>query len=278
MILALGPALAGVVVTVDGVGGPVTQSQRLMLQSTLDRVGVFYTSSLGVRLPDPLPMHVVVYLDREAFEGHRSRAGAPGWSEGWFRTTAAGPEAVPWGGDGMRAIFLHEASHHLLAHAGRSPRWLNEGLAQVMETARVSGNALTVTTPPRYGQILAQVGRPTVDAILTNPSTWTDLPADQAGPLYVQGWALTALLLGSAEGQATVRAVLAGDGSPASTRAAIESTYPGGMTALETRYARWRPDASFVLPTPIQAKPAANDALWIRCADGRLVARSVGCR
>lgn len=282
MILALlGLALAGVELTVEGVGGPVTQSQRLMLQSTLQRVSGFYRSSLGVRLPSDLPMRVVVYHDRTAFEDHRTRSGAPLWADGWFRLSRTGPETVLWAGDQMRPIFLHEASHYLTSHSGPTPRWLNEGLAQVLETATVRGNALTVRTPPHHAQILASVGRPTVVSLITHPGAWNELPSDQAGPLYIQGWALTALLLSNAKGQETIRAILAAWRTApgnASTRSAIEQTYPGGLDGLEAAFARWRPDASFILPSPIQVQPTSTrDTPFVKCDDGRLVNRKIGC-
>lgn len=280
LIALLCSALAGVELTVEGVGGPVTQSQRLMLQSTLQRVSAFYEHGLGVGLPTEIPMTVTVYQDRTAFEAHRRSSGAPGWAEGWFTRRRGAPETVLWAGDRMRPTFLHEASHYLLSHNRASPRWLNEGLAQVLETGVVRGNALTVSTPPRYAQVLDQVGRRSVEALITHPGSWSELPSDQAGPLYVQGWALTAMLLSSADGQATLRAILAAwrtSPGKASTRSAIEATYPGGLSGLEDAFARWRPGAGFVLPSPIPVQRSEGDALWVRCGDGRLVNRSIGC-
>lgn len=286
MIAALlATALGGSVeLTIDSVGKPVTQNQRLMLQSTLQRTSDFYGAVLDIRTPATLPMKVTVFSDKAAFEEMKRAKGAPSWSEGFFRRTPAGPEAYLWSGSagGMRPIFLHEASHYLLSYGGFAPRWLNEGLAQVMETANVRGNALSVTPTERHRRILASVGRPSADDIISAGGGWNELPADQVGPLYIAAWALTAVLLSTPDGQKTTAAILAAHrGSPrASTvKKAIEDTYPGGLAGLERAFDAWasRPPRSLMLHAPIKPRAAPADALWIRCEDGRLVNRTVGC-
>lgn len=283
--LLLSIALAGdVELTIDSVGKPVTQNQRVMLQSTLQRTSDFYGAVLGIRAPDPLPMKVTVYSEKSAFEEIKKAKGAPPWSEGFFRIVAGRPEAFLWSGSagGMRPIFLHEASHYLLSYGGFAPRWLNEGLAQVMETANVRGNALSVTPTDRHRRILAQLGRPSAEQIVGAGGSWNELPAEQVGPLYIAAWALTAVLLSTPDGQQTTAAILAAhrrSPNAATVKTAIEDTYPGGMAGLERAFDTWasRPPRSLMLHAPIQARPAASDALWLRCKDGRLVSRTVGC-
>lgn len=287
IVLALLTALAGSVeLSVEGVGGPVTQTQRLLLQSTLQRVADFYDAALGVRGPAVRAIHVEVHHDRARFEQRRRAAGLPDWSDGWFGLRDGRPEAVLWGGGAaskMRRIFLHEASHHLLSASGRTPRWLDEGLAQVIERAHVRGNLLTVAPSAVHVQMLAAHGRPTVEAIVTHRGSWLELPAEKVGPLYSSAWALTAMLLSTPDGQATLRAILAEHRrtpGPAAALRAIDATWPGGLPALEAAFSRWadRPPRTLTLPSPIRPAPARSDALWIKCKDGRLVNRRVGCR
>ncbi len=275
-------ALAGVELSVDCVGGTIGSSERMMLQSTLGSVASFYRSALGMPLPTTIPLHLTVYEDRAAFEEHRRRSGSPSWSTGWFRTTPGQPpEAVLWGGPFMHKTLLHEASHYLVNRSGRPlPPWLNEGLAQVMETAAVRGNLLTVSPPPRY-RALVQGLVPSIDTVLDHPGRWIELPEEEVVPLYAQAWMLTALLLSSTEGQRTVAAIVdryRTDPSPRSVRAAIDATFPGGLRGLQSRYQRWVPRDSLPLPTPIQPyRTAPRSSRWVRCPNGALARSAEHC-
>jgi hypothetical protein len=286
MWAVLAIALAGrVELTIEGVGGPVTQSQRLMLQATLQRTSNWYDTALDVPTPHPLPMHITVYTDEDAFTAIKREKGAPMWAAGFFHRRGRQAEAHLFAASNerMQATFLHEASHYLLAFGGRSPKWLNEGLAEVLESATVRGNTLTVTPTRHQLYGLSRVDKPTVRAIVEGNSAWNDLPGDEVGPLYASAWGLTAMLVESPQGQKTIKAMLSAYRRQPTNDAvvgAIESTWPGGMDGLQRDFERWiaRPSKTVILNAPIRNQPSAPDALWIRCDDGRLVSRSLGCR
>ncbi|MCA9578243.1 MAG: AgmX/PglI C-terminal domain-containing protein [Polyangiales bacterium] len=119
----------------------------------------------------------------------------------WQRTTAY-----------TRALFRHELSHRLSARCTpQAPAWLEEGLAEVLSTAVVSGGTLRVGVPPyvfhgngrrvRVGDIVPYHVPPSrlldLDALLalTSETIWVPGNTDQTAAHYASAWALVALLV-----------------------------------------------------------------------------------
>lgn len=277
---------ARIQLTVVGVGLDVTQTTRARLESALSKTHAFYESGLGVRYPDRVPLQLTVYDERAAFDVAREAAGLPAWAGGWFSTGSGRPEAHVWDHDDpvkMQEVFLHEASHWLMRYAGRTPTWLEEGLAQCFGHASVRGNLLTIETPSRFLEVLATEGAPSVRDLITAPNRWTELPSDQVGPLYVQGWALTAFLLSRPEGQDALAAVIASHRvSPTGARdlEALDGAWKGGVDGLQRDLERWLSARPRAVPIPryqrVNAAPV-SDGMWVTCGNGRLVSASIGC-
>jgi hypothetical protein len=285
-----GPAITAarserVALTFTARGLDVTQTTRARLEHVLSRTHGFYEHGLGVSYPEQVPLHVTVYGDRADYDAARTTAGAPSWAGGWFTVRAGKPEAHVWdhgSTDAMVGVFLHEAAHWLLRYAGRPPRWLDEGLAQCFGHASVRGNLLTVEPPEHFLAVLKDAGPPSVSAIVGSTSGWEELPADRVGPLYVQGWALTAFLLSSEAGQRTLAEIVARtrrDGSASQAVAAVDDTWRGGMDGLQRDLERWLSNPPAAVPIPrYQRTPApASDGMWTNCGDGRLVSAAIGC-
>ncbi len=288
LLLSLPVQAAELTVQVESVGATVPQTTRSRLRQTLGRVLGFYEHTLGIRYPSEMTIRVTVYGDEAAFREVARARGLPDWSDGFFGASKdengrMRPEAALYGDDlaEMHGVFLHEGAHWLLGVGGRAPRWMNEGLAQAFEHSRMSGNVLTVHPPDRFVEILARSDAPSVEGIVLNPSSWNDLPANQAGVLYIHGWALTAFLLSSDAGHDTLAAIHAAyreKGTKQSGLDAIDATYRGGVAGLQGDLERWvaNPPSSVVIPRR-RVQEQSSDSLWTTCPDGRLVSRSIGC-
>jgi len=270
---------------IQAVDTTVTQTTRSRLSQRLGRVQDFYAHGLGIPYPPSLVIDVTLYGDRDIYRQVAKKSGLPPWANGFFRAgPGIAPQAALWAQDDREAmigVFLHEGSHFLFRYAGRTPRWLNEGLAQCFEHSRISGNVLTVHPPPYYLDFLRREGHIEVEAIVLDPTQWNDLPSGKVGPLYIRGWALTAFLLSSKGGQQTLAAILRSykvEGTRQSGLDAIEATYRGGRAGLERDLQRWvaNPPASVVVPRSVAVEEEV-DGMWRTCPDGKLVSAKVGC-
>jgi hypothetical protein len=123
------------------------------------------------------------------------RAVAPPRSVGFYTSTDVGFDqwsSVVFSSDARLAgmeIFRHELTHRLVAHhLPAAPIWLNEGLAEVLSTARVEGNRVTYGDPPTaYQNAWTVLDLPSSSEVraLTNEEF-----RDRATQAYVGSWAL----------------------------------------------------------------------------------------
>lgn len=240
-------------------------------------------SWLGVVLPPVLPIQVDLVASEAAYRAREAEAGAKGGhTVGFF--LPARSLAVVWRGQGdleMRRTLVHEISHYLLVAGGLGgvPLYLQEGLAELFETATLDGNAVwLVPDPATVGWVQ---GRPLAASALIGRSK-ADWDAAANTPWgraeYPYGWALCSFLLSTDPGRHTLSDLLA---STAVSRdpgadglAAVERTYPGGAVALDRDWRAW-----IASPRRIQLPVSAGGgqaAGWVKCSDGRLIRPDAG--
>ena len=155
---------------------------------------------------------------------------AAGKLEGFAGTDALGqPFLVANPDDGLDAqqAAQHELAHLVIgAHAGALPRWLSEGLAMWLQSARLEGGTAVIGERPHAPLFTgAPAGIPGSD--LHRTLIW-DLGGklDRAGRVaahYRNAWAIVALL--SAERPEVLRALIA-DGNPRDPEAAFAARVP----------------------------------------------------
>jgi hypothetical protein len=145
--------------------------------------------------------------------------------------------------DATRRLARHEASHALLAGVyGPTPVWLNEGLAEVLSMLAVAGQTRSLDVHERHArnlQVTFRAWRPgALQTLLAmQPADWGRYEAIDT---YAPSWALVYDLLSDAAGRTTLQAVLEAQlASPCSVLdsvSLIDTTFPGGVRALEQRW------------------------------------------
>lgn len=252
----------------------------VQVRTVLTRIHAWNAEVLGLSFPTPVPLHVRLIADRSTYNARS--AALLRRSESTLGFFVAGKGGYVWRNPDeqqMLGTLVHEAQHYLLSEGGaRAPYWLSEGIAEVFERFRISGNAVYLDMDGPMLQWMRQhpEGRAmTVAALLhADRDAWSrlsDAPIGDAGRSY--GWTLTALLMGTPHGRTTLRGIV-----HAYTRsrddegvvAAIDAHYPGGLRQLERDWRSWCEGS----PKPLQlsiraaevdlAAPPACDGILMR--------------
>lgn len=248
----------------------------------LTRMYGTYEAWFAVVLPQRLNLPVTLIDSQPAYQRAASAAmGKVGHTLGFFDRRSGA--ATVWHGQGdvaMRGTLVHETSHHLLSVGGLAgvPMWVNEGLAELFETAQVDGNAVYLVPNADTVRYLDGRTRPRAMALISlDAAAWAALgPTPWSHPEYPYGWALCAFLASTEPGRRTLSDVML---STAPTReqgqAAVEAvarSYPGGGDALDRAFAEWRPGR---IQLPIRSSNGQADG-WAKCPDGSLVRVDAG--
>jgi hypothetical protein len=227
----------------DGLTPPLGfQSQ---LEIDLDGVFHFLADDLGLRGVQP------VHLRLRIVDGSRRfarLAGGTGLStSSGFYTHADNLAVVRWMGDTRtRAVARHEIAHLALGNwLGRTPLWLNEGLAEVVEQMRFQQNFAIADAPAqRVAELrrLAHAGRlPALGTFLASQrADWNRWGNELA---YPYAWSLVHFLLQEPARQRTVTGLL---NQLAAHRCVtfdhvgfLEQDYFGGVAGLDRDWRRW---------------------------------------
>ncbi|MEQ1508145.1 MAG: DUF1570 domain-containing protein, partial [Myxococcota bacterium] len=243
-----------------------------------------YESWLGIAFPSPLVVHATMVESEAAYHAREPAVlGRSGHTSGYF--VGATGEVVVWRGRGdatMRATLVHETSHYLLATAGlgRVPLWLQEGLAEVFETATVDGNAVyLVPNGDALGWIRGRSVPKASSLVGLDRQTWTALGATPwTRPEYPYGWALCAFLLSSDPGRRTLSDVLLSTAVSSDPGAAaidaIGRSWPGGVDTFDQAFAAYSPGR---IQLPIRSSSGQADG-WAKCPDGSLIRPDLGAK
>ncbi len=260
----------------------LSASTERSLRRVLTRMFHTYEGALGLSFSDPTPVHVRLVADRAEYTRRASALGLTQPSLGFFSTRLG--EGIVWKNTStaqMRATIVHEASHYLMSVGGavRAPLWLHEGMAELFEGARLSGNAVYLDPAPGMPGWLQQhsPGLPPLASFLDDPRAWDRLPETPVGPAtYGIGWSLCAFLMTSQTGKQALAALLGRADRPASE--VLRSAWPGGVAQLDQDWRAWaqRPIGSLQLPIPSPTGQQGVSSGWIRCANGTLLSKDSG--
>ena len=248
------------------------------VRRVLHRMVSTYRDELGLPLPDPTELDVRLVADREEYDRQARAVGLDQPTLGFFSSRLG--YGVVWRNEStsqMQATIVHEASHYLMTLGGtaRAPLWLHEGMAELFEGARTSGNAIYLDPPQGVGAWLQQRGPtlPPLGDLLGDPSLWDAQPETPVGPApYGIGWSICAFLMSRPAGRETLAAILAatrgGDAARAAT--AADASWSGGLAGLDREWRAWwsRPLGSIQLPIPTD-RAAATQGGWRARSDHR---------
>lgn len=174
------------------------------------------------------------------------------------------------GGDTLRAA-RHEVVHLLLRHArrSRSPRWLEEGLAEYYSTLERSGGRLRLgKAPAAHARLLEKSAWLDASRLMTlRPGEDGAADARTTGLFYAQSWALVRWMMLEGGGSAKAAAFLALLESGRDPASAFQETYGVALSAgiekarllLDRLPAEAAPDErpseDGVAPVPVLRKP-----------------------
>jgi hypothetical protein len=271
----LATALAGELkLEVDTVDFTASENLERSIAPVLTRLHAMHEDWLGLALPSLVPLDVRIYANGERFGVKRHEKGDEvaeriGYFEPWHNRIHVWHRGDD---EETKGVLQHEVTHYLTQAAGLSkvPPWLREGLAEVGASARLDERQLVWLEPlPGRMASLARRPRPRASALVgLDEATWDGLGV---APQYAYGWALCAFFVESEAGRRTLSEILlvtaSGSDPGGSALAAVERRYPGGVAAMDTDFAAWR-------PTRVQIPPRATGPTsdgWGRCPDGSLV-------
>lgn len=142
------------------------------------------------------------------------------------------------------ATIRHEVSHAILhSLTGRLPDWLNEGMAEQMETLGFSGNAFTITAHPRNKRgLLArrQQAMPVLQFVELRSDHWRK-SNHQHGINQEMAGQLVYMLLSTDYGRSLITRLLQDYKRGVNMRSyyLLDQHYIGGAKALEIHWNNW---------------------------------------
>ncbi|EIC20666.1 DUF1570 domain-containing protein [Thiorhodovibrio frisius] len=227
----------------DGLTPPLGFQHQLEID--LDGVFHFLADDLGLRGVQPVHLRLKIIKDQRRFA--QAAAGAGLSTNSGFYTHRNNLAVVRWMGDEpTRAVARHEIAHLALGNwLGRTPLWLNEGLAEIVEKMRFQQNFATALAPPQrldHLRRLARAGQlPALRTFLESErADWDRWGDDMA---YPYAWSLVHFLLQEPARQRTVTRLL---NELATHRcrmfddiAFLEGDYAGGLSGLNRDWRRW---------------------------------------
>jgi hypothetical protein len=215
------------------------------LEIDLDGVFHFLADDLGLRDVEPVHLRLRI-IDGSARFARLAQGTGLSTNSGFYRHRD-NLAVVRWMGDETtRAVARHEIAHLALGNwLGRTPLWLNEGLAEVAERMRFQQNFAIADAPaPQIAALRRLDGAGRLPALRTFlNSQRADWERWGNGLAYPYAWSLVHFLLQEPARQRTVTGLL---NALAAHRCLsfdhvgyLERDYVGGLDALHRDWRRW---------------------------------------
>ncbi|MBD1583750.1 hypothetical protein [Pseudoalteromonas sp. S16_S37] len=218
-----------------------TQLKELTLDMIIERLSLvhgIYSELLPASQGKSVTLNLVILSNRTQYEDYTSRYGFdPRTSQGVFFHGSNSAFVEYKNDQQVIKTAVHEAVHAMnLRLIGLTPRWLNEGMAQLFSGVDLQEGALTFDVKKEY--LLAEPHD--IYSLLASESQWESIDTDK---LYYSGWSWLSFLMGSEQGRETMARlliqestnpckVLSGD----ETYQILQSVYP----TFEQAFYDWR--------------------------------------
>jgi tetratricopeptide (TPR) repeat protein len=203
-----------------------------------EQLRAFFEEQPLVKVGALPPVRLIVFASENAYEPYRLRA----TSDAYYTGGTAGHYIAMYAGKAEFRIAAHEFAHFALNASGlRLPPWLNEGLAELFSTLRVSENACELGGDlPVHSSILRRRTWMPLAELLAMPAE-SPVRQDRQGAalFYAETWALAEMLALSPEygGRLPQLFVAAADGRTGAE--ALQAVYGKSPDAIEGDLRAW---------------------------------------
>ncbi|MCH9696650.1 MAG: DUF1570 domain-containing protein [Gammaproteobacteria bacterium] len=141
-------------------------------------------------------------------------------------------------------VALHESTHVINAGIfGFLPRWMNEGIAEYIETMTVTGQAVQIHPNRNWTRngVIRKNKLVSFNELLS--ASYSDWDSSKKASYYATSWALIYFLMDSEEDQQWLGELLSEKAQKRCQRSIslelIDNRYPGGVYHLQQRFNQW---------------------------------------
>ena len=238
------PASRNFLLTLSSDGASVPRRFEKDLQAGARRAYDLWRDWLGETALVPTRINLRIVGDEQRFDELYGQTPSRVRAVGFYRirsNEAFVLYAPPYRRNALATAF-HEMSHLITAwHLGPTPPWLNEGIAEYLETLRVELQLTRFEPSQQHLRVLRQSGMVQLRALLEIPrGEWGQ---GNAHLRYATAWAVVAFLQSSSQGRETLRNVIEEayrtrcDGTAEISGALYR--YAGGIEQLERDLRLW---------------------------------------
>lgn len=237
-------------IKIDSIGFELGSSKKKQIIKAVDDVYSAYNKLFYIRINKVVKLNIKVFNTQEKFDKYYARVsnnplkGARGvyfsrrneflvWlQEDWENT--------------LRTI-RHEISHAVLnTFAPKSPKWLNEGLAEYFETLNIQNENIVFGAHTENEKKLRRLWKrkkiPSLETYfkMTN-RRWSRLAHNKSPVAYTMAWGLTSTLMSDKAGKGVVTRLLQDlkRTHKHPTLAEIDNAYVGGIETFEIKWIQW---------------------------------------
>lgn len=215
----------------------LTDPDRALAETVSRKQLEFYSQSF--RVPAVMPVRLRLFRDFSQYENHRDATSRVKTKMGYYSRKRR--EAVVNWNRAYRATIYHEVQH-AIAHQlfPRMPRWINEGLSEVFETAGVDRGSMIAR---RQRSMVRWLNRWKRQNRLPEMKAWLDLSRSewQAGdkaPIFrnrILSWGVTYFMMSTPGRRGALNRILTDLywRRVPSPSVAIDKHYAGGLSAFQ---------------------------------------------
>lgn len=230
-------------------GFDLSEQGARRMQQGIRHIFDIYTRHFGLDIHDTVEVNLHLFASHGSYNRWvEERIGRTIRSTGIFLTQSNEVAVWQWGTeDQVISTLLHEASHVMLYQlAPGTPVWLQEGLAQYLQTVTPQNDRLRIDPIPealmRIRGWLDDGSLISVRRYLSIPEQeWVNMAHNRDAVPYTVAWGLVYFLMSRPVGEQTLRRLLH-DLEKTGLRPTLDiinDRYPGGITNLEYDFFRW---------------------------------------
>ena len=240
-LIAPAPKVSPPVVEIRTANCELSEEERTLITATLQAEAALLEDLFGPSSESP-SLRVQLHGSFQAFQAFRDSE-TKAKSRTGFYSPALGL-AVVMKQEGYLGVVAHELLHAQLRQRFQSPpTWLNEGLAEYVESSTVqSGQLKAIPQAVKLKRVLATLhhgGFPLKPLVSWEHSQWSQENEAKGHPASTWSWALVTFLLEGPQPRERIRLILTKILQGKETYKVMEEHYPGGFHVLERDLGAW---------------------------------------